>query len=479
MGEPSPHPFRTWWTDSILNPSDVAPPSAGRSPSLTAFLSFLWPGLGHWYTHRRRAALLFALPLLGVVAVLVIQAVGGVGRVAALLFSPSSALTVAILVILLGAWREVAMLDAVSAIRPRGSWRSRSSLLTVGLLSFVIVATHVWVGYVAFEFYGAGSRIFVGAEGPDSGQGGLDPGASGSPALTDDPGLDYVAVVPFATPPSPTSRINVLLTGVDSAENRDHALNDTLIIASIDPTSRDVALVSFPRDISDFPLVDGGSYRGKINSFMTYVRQHPDQFPDAPLVELVRELSFLVGAPIHYYAAVDLAGFRRMIDAVDGVTVTVTTAINDVRYDWLDGRHGFSLSTGVHKLDGENALAYVRSRYTPGDNDFNRSRRQQQVLLALAHKLTQPDMLPRIPELINIAGDTIRTNFPSDRVGEMLDMANGLDGSAVTQIVLGPPYAVAPPLSETGGTYILRMDMAKIAKMSRLVFGSESTYPQP
>jgi hypothetical protein len=88
-------------------------------------------------------------------------------------------------------------------------------------------------------------------------------------------------------------------------------------------------------------------------------------------------------------------------------------------------------------------------------------------------------MLPRIPELINIAGDTIRTNFPSERVGEMLDLANGLDATAVTQIVLGPPYAIAPPLSETGGTYILRMDMAKIAKMSLKVFGAESTYPQP
>ena len=58
-------------------------------------------------------------------------------------------------------------------------------------------------------------------------------------------------------------------------------------------------------------------------------------------------------------------------------------------------------------------------------------------------------------------------------------MAQGIDGNAVTQIVLGPPYATAPPLSETGGTYILRMDMAKIAKMSRQVFGDESTYPAP
>ena len=145
-------------------------------------------------------------------------------------------------------------------------------------------------------------------------------------------------VVPFATPPTAASRINVLLTGVDSAETRSHALTDTLMVASIDPVTHDVALISFPRDVSNFPLVDGGTYKGKINSYMTYVNNHPKEFKDKPLVELVRELSFLVGAPIHYYAAVDLAGFRKLVDAAGGVTVNVETALNDARYDWLDGR---------------------------------------------------------------------------------------------------------------------------------------------
>jgi cell envelope-related function transcriptional attenuator common domain len=289
---------------------------------------------------------------------------------------------------------------------------------------------------------------------------------------------DYVAA-PFATPATPVSRINILLTGVDSAATRTEALTDTLIVASIDPVTHDVALISFPRDISDFPLVDGRTFTGKINGFMTWVRNHPKDFKDKPLVELVKELSFLVGAPIQYYAAVDLAGFRKLIDAADGVTITADRAIDDPAYDWLDGRHGFKLSAGTHTLDGEDALAYVRSRYTPGDNDFRRAKRQQEVLLSLAKKLTTPAMLTRIPNLVQVAGDTVRTNFPSDRIGEMLTLVETVDSASVTQVVLGAPYSYHPPNNETGGIYKLRLYMDKLAALSIKVFGRESTYPQP
>jgi LCP family protein required for cell wall assembly len=459
-----------------LNPADTIGPTPGRSPSIAAFLSFLWPGLGHWYTRRDRAALLFALPLIAVVLIVAVQAIGGVGQLASLLISPSSALTVAILAVLLGVWREVAVIDSASGIAPRGAWRRGRSLVVVTFVTVIIAVTHLWVGYVAWTFYDAGTRIFVGEEGPDAG--GV-PVAAVSPSPTtpgqsEDPNDQYVAA-PFATPPTKVARINVLLTGVDSAETRSHALTDTIIVASIDPVTRDVALISFPRDISDFPLYDGRTYSGKINSFMTWVRNHPKEFKDGPLVELVKELSFLVGAPIHYYAAVDLAGFRKLIDAAGGVTVTVEKALNDPRYDWLDGRRGFKLSAGKHTLNGEDALAYVRSRYSAGDNDFRRARRQQQVLLALAAKLTDPAMLPRIPKLVDVAGDTLRTNFPSERVSEMLDLAQDLDRDAVRQVVLGAGYAV----SESDPIYKLRLKMDKLAALSIEIFGSDSRYYAP
>jgi polyisoprenyl-teichoic acid--peptidoglycan teichoic acid transferase len=460
-----------------LNPAGtIGPAPERRSPSTAAFLSFLWPGLGHWYTRRNRAAVLFAVPFLGVVLLIAAQATGGLSGLAALLISPSSALTVCILIVLLGVWREVAVIDSAMAIHPRGAWRRGRSLIVVSVVSLVILASHAWAGSVAWAFYDNGSRIFVGAEGPDVVVAGLT--ATPGPGHTVDSNNDYV-VPPFATPSTLASRVNILLTSVDSTEERATAVNDTLVVASIDPVTRAVALIGFPRDISNFPLVGGGIFPGKINAFMTWVANHPGDFKDKPLVELAKELSFLVGAPIHYYAAVDLAGFRTMIDAAGGVTITNDQAIDDPLYVWPDGHHGFILSAGTHTLDGGEALAYVRSRDTPGDTELNRAHRQQDVLLALARKLATPAMLPKIPQLVGLAGDTIRTNFPSDRVSEMLALAQGINTSSITQVVLGPPYSVHPPSTQTGGVYTLNLDLAKVAALSIQVFGAESTYRQP
>ena len=187
-----------------MNPAGTAGSAPERrSPSIAAFLSFLWPGLGHWYTRRDRAAVLFALPFLGVVLVVAMQATEGLSGLAALLISPSSALTVCILIVLLGAWREIAVIDSAMAIRPRGAWRRGRSLIVLSLVTFIIVATHVWAGSVAWAFYDAGSRIFVGAEGPDAIA--AIPAASSAPGRSADPNDIYV-VPPFATPATPTGR---------------------------------------------------------------------------------------------------------------------------------------------------------------------------------------------------------------------------------------------------------------------------------
>ncbi len=444
---------------------------AARSPHVAAGLSFLWPGLGHWYGGRVRSAALFALPVVGIAALLLAQALGGLGDLAALLLTPSSALTVLILIGLLGAWRLLAIADSMFVPGTSRPLRRPSTLATFGVLALAVIATHGALGYAAWAFYDAGSRIFVGEQGPDE-----TAAPSLVPGETPSPDEEYRAS-PIATPETAQSRINILLTGIDSAETRTTALTDTLLVASVDPTTGAVALISFPRDISGFPLYDGRTYRGKINSFMTWARTHPKEFPDGPLTSLVKEMGFLLGAPIHYYAAIDLAGFRRMIDLVDGVTVDNPRAIDDPRYNWLDGEHGFKLSAGTHRLDGRTALAYVRSRQGRGDSDFSRARRQQQVLLALRTKLTSAAMLPKLPEIVGAAGDTIRTNFPSDRVGEMIDLAQRVDTGSITQVVLGPSkYAFHPPNSETDGIYTLRLNMDKLAELSIQIFGDESSY---
>jgi LCP family protein required for cell wall assembly len=414
---------------------------------------------------------LFALPVIAVVAMVAMEFAGGAGQVGALLISPSSALTIVILVVLIGVWREVAVIDSAIAIRPRGAWLRGRSLVTVALVSALIAFTHAGMAYVALAFYDAGSRIFVGDEGPDAAIAGAV--ASSQPGTASD-SASAAGRAAIPAPLTATGRINILLTSIDSTRADGRDLTDTIIVASIDPTGRDVALISFPREISDFPLVGGGTYRGKINTFMDHVRTHPKEFKEPAVAELVKELSFLLGTPIRYYAAVDLEGFRNIVDAAGGVTITTDREIDDPTYDWADGRRGFTLRAGTHTLDGTRALAFVRARATPDDSDIDRARRQQQVLLSLGTKLMTPAMLPRIPALVSLAGDTIRTDFPSDQISGLLDLAQRVDGSNVRRIVLGDPYAYRPD-----GTSVLRLDMRAMAALSITLFGDESTYQRP
>ena len=447
------------------------PSGRGRSPSVATFLSFLWPGLGQWYEGRTRTAILFGVPVLGVALLLLLSAFGGVGELAALLLTPSSAITIVILIGLLAIWRLLSMADALKV--GTVMTRDRTALATFGVLAVVTLLVHGVLGYTVYAFYDASSKIFVGDTSPDGTPApSLLPGQSAAPD-------DEFNVAPIATPATLQSRINILLTGVDSAESRSTALTDTLLVASIDPVTADVILISIPRDISDFPIYDGRTFTGKINSFQTWVRNHPSEFPDNPANALIKQVGYLLGVPIHYYAAVDLAGFRRMIDLVGGVTIDNPRPINDPRYDWLNGRRGFTLSAGKHKLDGQTALAYVRSRQGIGDSDFTRARRQQQVLLALRSKLTSANMLPELPSILGAAGDTVRTNFPSDRVAEMIALAQKVDTDKVRQYVLGPSkFAQREPYSQTGGIYKLQLKMDALAKLSVDLFGNASRYAE-
>ena len=358
-----------------------------RSPALATFFSFLWPGLGQLYVGARRSALIFGLPLLVVLVVVGLQALASPEGLLIGLFTPSTALTVLILVVLLGVWRLVSMGDALQHGRPsrivaptapdRHVPRPRRRF---------VVSSHAAAASLAWSFYDAGRVIFVGVQDPDVAP---LPSLVVPSAVAESPGPGET---PAPSQPATPPRINILLTGIDSDENRRHALNDTILVVSLDPTTGDLAMVSFPRDLARLPTPDGKTYTGKINSLMTYADKHKDEYPDGGMAALANQVGFLLGAPVDYYASVDLDGFRKLIDRVGGVTVNVQTAINDPAYGGWDtpGRIGFKLSTGRHNLDGETALAFVRTRKGIGDSDFGRARRQQQLLVALQRKLDRP-----------------------------------------------------------------------------------------
>jgi LCP family protein required for cell wall assembly len=437
-----------------------------RSPGIAAFLSFLWPGLGQWYAGGRRNALVFAFPVLVVAVVLVTWLLQGPESVVIQLLSPGTALTIVVLVGLLAVWRVASMVDAARRLAGRSIRHRRNLSAGLALMVAVVLVSHIAVARVAWSFYEAGSKIFN--------TGGAEANASPPPVSSDNAAPLPVAT-PVSTPTTAQSRINVLFLGIDSSEIRSHALTDTLLVASVDPATGSAAMISFPRDIADFPLYSGGTYHGKINALMTDADRNHARFPDGGVTTLTKELGYLLGVPIHYYAAINLDGFEAMIDRVGGVTIVNASSIDDPNYGgWKQpGRIGFHLSAGKHTLDGQNALAYVRSRKGAGNNDFERARRQQQLLIALEKKLSDPSMLAKIPQLLDDATRTITTSFPPDRLAEMLTLGRSIDDTMITRKVLGPPFA----LRDTNASdYRLVIVPSKIAELSISLFGSESRY---
>ncbi len=451
-----------------------------KSAFVAALLSFIFPGLGHLYLGLRRQALIFALPAVLVAGVIGLDLLRGIDSILAYLITPSGSMTALLLFLVTGGWRVVALADSALYARRKAGLRVPGGV-AIGALLAIVVVSHGAAAYTSYTVYDASSKMFVGA-GPDDGSGSQAPtdtgaaasGTTGSPAPTasDD---DY-QVAPVATPETTAARINILLTGIDSAETRTTALTDTILVVSINPADKSVVMLSIPRDISQFELYDGRTYTGKINSFMTWVRNHPKDFKEKPFPALMKEVGYLIGVPIHYFAAIDLQGFRKMIDAVGGVTVDNPKAINDPRYDWLDGTFGFYLDAGKVKLNGRDALAYARSRQGVGDSDFTRAERQQQLLVALRAKLTSASMLPKLPEVISVAGDTVRTNLPTDRFEEFIGLAREVDTKAIDRYVLTYPYAFHPPMSSTGGVWTLQLHMDKVAALSKKLFGDDSRY---
>lgn len=431
-----------------------------RRPSTSAalFLSALWPGLGQWYLGQPRvAAWLAAIPLVVLIPALLAAGKGMDGLIAHFVV-PVNAAMMALFVGCSLTTRIISLLLVRRNVGPASAATHRSFFVW---LLVVTVVVHLVLGYASLGLFGVTSRVFGGTI--------VDRGAEVSPGATA-PAVPLPSVV---EPPEHGQRFSVLLLGSDFGTGYTHSLTDTMMVVSIDPSDASVVMASLPRDIARFELYSGGQYDDKLNSLMSRAAADPDAFPDGGVGTLARQIAFLIGVPVDYVAYVDMAAFQDLIDAVGGVDVTVTKAIDDDFYQFPDGPKGFHLAVGTHHLDGAHAIAFVRSRYGTGDNDFTRARRQQELLIALRSKLLDPATLPRLPGLLEQLSHLVSTNFPAERVGELIDLSRQVRPEAIQRFVLGPPYAVQPP---GGGTYVLVPDMDRIARWSVEQFGQASRY---
>ncbi|MGA3057593.1 MAG: LCP family protein [Candidatus Limnocylindrales bacterium] len=440
-------------------------------------LSCLLPGLGQLAMGRGRWALLFLAPSLLGLGWIAVQLSEGLAWFGLSLLDETFVATLIAIVALLAIWRVLAVGHAFLTAPGRRRWPKLESAVVVALV-LSITATHVVAMAGAWAVYRTGVAINSNDMLSDSSLAGGFPSAAPTPSPTPTPTPEAYSSLPpwaFAWPsatPAPTypynpDRITFLLIGVDLMTGRSHALTDSMILATLDVHTNRATIISVPRDTGNFDLYYGGAVTGgfKLNELMSAASSPSFGSPDSGVTTLANEVGFLVGLPVDYYAAVDLEGFVKIVQAMGGVDVNVTTAVNDPFT-------GTFVPTGLIHMDGHLALKYARSRMS--SSDYARSSRQQEVLVALARKVVTPEVIPQLPELLSLAGTTIATDFPMKNARNFVSAFRRV--GAPTECVLGPPYSYHPDSSTTGGTWTSRLDIDRVAGLSVYLFGQESLY---
>jgi LCP family protein required for cell wall assembly len=435
---------------------------SGPRASLAAFLSFLFPGLGQAYNGEAELALAFAAPILIVIGAIATVMIVGSSQLLARLFDVRFLIGLIVLDVVLLAWRLVAVLQA-HGYQARPSLRSRATWATM-LLVTVTLAMHAVPAYYAVKTIDTLDSVALGhTQGVN----------------------DSFGIGPMFEPSSQPDvgggeRVNILLVGVDSSPSRTTALTDTMLVVSLDTSGTASAMISVPRDLYGVPLPDGTPFNRKLNSLMVYASAHPDAFPLGGVGTLKATIGKLLGMQIHYFAAINMFGFKQTVDSIGGVDITVERAINDPTY-WneFDVQTGFFLKPGTYHMDGHMALAFVRSRKGVGDSDFTRADRQQQLLTAIRDKLTAGNLVLALPGLLDAVKNTISTDVPSGRLAELANAVQEADMSRLQRVVLQPPvYMRADPYSKAG--YILVPNLEAIHALGELIMsGATIATPEP
>ncbi len=196
---------------------------------------------------------------------------------------------------------------------------------------------------------------------------------------------------------------NVLVLGVDERSTEPGPFrSDTMILTNFDPQDREITVLSIPRDLW---LTIPGIGENRINT--------AHFFGGPSLAQQAVQQNLSLPAP-PLYVKLNFNGFVAIIDAMGGITVDVAERLIDDSYPTDDyGVRTVDIPAGEQLMDGETALIYARSRYST--SDFDRSRRQQEIIGAIKDKVIQPSIIFRVPAILNAIDEAITTDIPRGR----------------------------------------------------------------
>ena len=270
------------------------------------------------------------------------------------------------------------------------------------------------------------------------------PSTSGSPAPDAQASPGPTPVATASCPPNAAipgleaitgtdGRFTVLLLGSDARGNVGGERTDVIMVATINPTTGNVAFVSLPRDMRKVPYGPGQTYPVQVTGLFQSFEQRGMTRTQA-LERMKTAMSYAFGIEIDYVAITHFTGVVNLINDIGGVNVTLAEPFVDPT-SHLHHNKGIHMHTGVNHLDGGEALAFARSRHTT--TDYDRSRRQHVLITAVIAKVRQMG-ISAIAPLAKFAFQQIQTDIPPSALPQLVGLALDANLNHVKSVVLGP-----------------------------------------
>jgi LCP family protein required for cell wall assembly len=291
---------------------------------------------------------------------------------------------------------------------------------------------------------------------------------------TEDPATPAPTVRPTPTPIpgldedllGSDGRLTILLMGVDSRGEAITGRTDSLMFVTINPRNGRVAMASLPRDMVQVPIGPGrlfGSGGFRINALYLTLSQGVSR--KKGLQRMVDAMEYMSGIEIDRYAMIGFDGVRSLVNRIGGVDIRLTKPLVDrSMHVIMNGKRGLVLRKGKNHMTGPVALSFARTRHT--DNDYQRARRQQQLIAAAVQKVLKNGPR-RLPELLRGFKGNIVTNFDLKDGATLLALADKAKLRSFKSYVLGPSKWAG----EGDGPYTTRLKIDVVRRMFQKEFG--------
>ncbi|WP_342566983.1 LCP family protein [Psychrobacillus sp. FSL K6-4046] len=229
------------------------------------------------------------------------------------------------------------------------------------------------------------------------------------------------AIEKFDNAKAEDSAFTILLAGIENEEKAKYGRSDVLLVATVNPKTNKISMVSIPRDTRVY-IPDLG-YNDKINH----------SYANGGINYTINTIEEMLDIPIDYYVSTDFQGFEDIVDTVGGIDVEVPFTFKAQLTGSLKWK---TYTEGPMELNGNEALAYVRMRKSDPQGDIGRNNRQKQVIKEIIDRGTSISNITKIDDMIEDIGNNVKTNIPSSEYLGLIKTYQKIKSSPIEQLQL-------------------------------------------